>query len=664
MGNNQAQEFSYGTWRTDIPQLPGHSPELICAKNAASPESLAVGNYKGFTELLSAFRDTVKRFPDNRFLGTRAKDGEREYEWKTFFQVNDLMEKFARGLESLGMVPVEVVDGQRYKFLGIFSKNREEWAIADLGCLRSAVTIVPFYESLGADATAFILNQTELSTLCVEGKFLDFIFKLKADQRCPYLKHIISFDPLTPEQRQTATQLALKAHTFQEVIYVGDSHPHTPIQSPEPSTVYMFCYTSGTTGDPKGVMLTHESFVSCLHFADWYNIDLNETDVTISYLPYGHTFEQCIFMLSVFRGFAHGYYSGDPLKLLEDIQVLKPTMFCTVPRILNRVYTKIQESLANKSAFAKWFFNHAVESKKYYYEKDGSLTHALYDRAIFAKIQQQFGGNVRFMLSASAPVSAEVLQFYKLALGIHVYEVYGQTETNGPATCSHPSDIRGGSVGGVMPSLRIRLRDVPELGYLSTDQPYPRGEVQFKGTNVFKGYFKNPERTQEAFSEDGWLNSGDVGLVLPNGAIKIIDRAKNIFKLSQGEYIAPEKLENIYTQCPIIQQIFVYGDSLQSTLVAIIVPDLIQLKAFAEANGLTQQQALESETLKQQIVRDMDAKAREYQLTSLEKIKKISLTDMVFTQDNDIITPTFKLKRNVAKRVFQEAIDKMYADAQ
>lgn len=192
------------------------------------------------------------------------------------------------------------------------------------------------------------------------------------------------------------------------------------------------------------------------------------------------------------------------------------------------------------------------------------------------------------MLCASAPVSAEVLQFYKLALGIHVYEVYGQTETNGPATGTHPLDIRGGSVGGVMPSLKIRLRDVPELGYLASDKPYPRGEVQFKGTNVFKGYFKNPERTREAFSEDGWLCSGDVGLVLPNGAIKIIDRAKNIFKLSQGEYIAPEKLENIYTQCPIIQQIFVYGDSLQHALVAVIVPDFVQLKNFAETNEITQ----------------------------------------------------------------------------
>lgn len=155
------------------------------------------------------------------------------------------------------------------------------------------------------------------------------------------------------------------------------------------------------------------------------------------------------------------------------------------------------------------------------------------------------------MITGSAPISAEVLSFYKLVLGIHVYEVYGQSETNGPATITHPLDRTSGHVGGPVPSLRIRLRDVPEMGYLSSDNP-PRGEVQFFGANVFKSYFKNHERTKEAFSEDGWLCSGDVGMILPNGALKIIDRAKNIFKLSQGEYIAPEKLENIYAQCPII----------------------------------------------------------------------------------------------------------------
>lgn len=332
--------------------------------------------------------------------------------------------------------------------------------------------------------------------------------------------------------------------------------------------------------------------------------------------------------------------------------MLKPTIFCTVPRILNRVYSKIMESLATKSNFQQWLFHHALNSKKYYYEKDGSLSDLLYDRLIFQKIRDQFGGALRFMLSGSAPISAEVLTFYKLALGLHVYEVYGQSETNGPATCTHPRDKTPGTVGGVIPSIRVRLRDVPELGYLSSDEP-PRGEVQFKGTNVFKGYFKNPERTREAFSDDGWLCSGDVGVILPNGALKIVDRAKNIFKLSQGEYIAPEKLENIYAQCTSIQQIFIYGDSIQHFIVAIVVPTPEQVRAFQQERGLASEaEALASADLKAAIIKDMDAKAREYNLSSLEKVKRVHLTGEPFTIENDIITPTFKIKRNIAKKVY------------
>lgn len=170
-------------------------------------------------------------------------------------------------------------------------------------------------------------------------------------------------------------------------------------------------------------------------------------------------------------------------------------------------------------------------------------------------------------------------------MSIHIYEVYGQTETNGPLTCNLPTDPTAGHVGGLIPTCKIRLRNVPEMGYLHTDNP-PRGEIQAKGTHIFDGYFKNPEKTKEAFDEDGWLSTGDVGIVFPNGAIRIVDRAKNIFKLCQGEYIAPEKLENAYIQCPLIQFIFVYGDSLQAYLLAIIVPEPELAKKWAAEKGI------------------------------------------------------------------------------
>ena len=181
------------------------------------------------------------------------------------------------------------------------------------------------------------------------------------------------------------------------------------------------------------------------------------------------------------------------------------------------------------------------------------------------------------MATGSAPISMDVLNFLKVAFCCPILEGYGQTESTAASCVTMPDDPIAGHVGGPLPCMKIRLRDIPEMGYLSNDTPNPRGEICFKGPAVFKGYFKNPEKNKEAII-DGWLQTGDVGVILPNGAVKIIDRAKNIFKLSQGEYIAPEKLENVYIQSPYIAQLHVHGDSLQSFLVAIVVPDFEELR--------------------------------------------------------------------------------------
>lgn len=313
----------------------------------------------------------------------------------------------------------------------------------------------------------------------------------------------------------------------------------------------MFCYTSGTTGDPKGAKMSHAGFVATQHLVEYSRINFTENDTSISYLPYAHIFEQCSLIFSLIHGYGHGYYSGDPLKLIDDIQTLKPTFLATVPRVLNRVYGKIMDGLATKTPMQQRIFRRAVRVKTENFQTKGDLKHCLYDGKVFKPIKNLFGGNVRALITASAPISGEVLTFFKISLGIHIYEVYGQTETNGPCTLTLPTDPIGGHVGGLMPTCKIRLRDVTEMGYLATDNP-PRGEIQYYGTNVFKGYFKSPDKTKEAYTDDGWVSTGDVAIVYPNGSVKIVDRAKNIFKMAQGEYIAPEKLENIYVQCNLI----------------------------------------------------------------------------------------------------------------
>jgi len=197
------------------------------------------------------------------------------------------------------------------------------------------------------------------------------------------------------------------------------------------------------------------------------------------------------------------------------------------------------------------------------------------------------------------------------------------------------------------------------MEYLSSDTPYPRGEICFKGPTIFKGYFKRPDKTAESFDEEGWFLTGDVGMIYPNGSVKIIDRSKNIFKLSQGEYIAPEKLENIFGLSQAIAQSFVYGDSLKSCVIAIIVPEEGHAKAWATANG--KDDAFAEEDYKKLFSDEILRLAKENKLTGLEKPKEIFLSKEPFTIENDILTPTFKLKRNIARKVFAEKIDEMYA---
>jgi long-chain acyl-CoA synthetase len=275
-------------------------------------------------------------------LGTRNKIKEgNPYEWKTFREIDELQENFAQGMWTLGLCPDQEAEGQKWTLLGVFAKNREEWAVVDLACMRSSVTIVPFFDSLGADALAFVLNQTEVSTMCVEDASIDALLKVKT--KCPHLKNIVVFDFIKEEQRQKADELGLSVIEYSAVIEEGKKHHHFEFNEPTPDTIYIFGYTSGTTGDPKGAKLSHKAFVSNMKLFDYFHAGFTPDDVSISYLPYAHLFEQCVFVYSLFRGFSHGYYSGNPAKVPEDLMVLKPTFFVTVPRILNRIYQKIME---------------------------------------------------------------------------------------------------------------------------------------------------------------------------------------------------------------------------------------------------------------------------------------------------------------------------------
>lgn len=306
----------------------------------------------------------------------------------------------------------------------------------------------------------------------------------------------------------------------------------------------------------------------------------------------------------------------------------------------------------------------AIASKLYYLKNGAHYSHSVYDGLVFNKFKALIGGKVRVMVTGSAPINPDVLSLLKICFCAPIHEGYGQTESSAASCLTSAFDPESGHVGGPLPCIRIRLRDIPEMQYLSTDEN-PRGEICYQGNSIFQGYFKNDEKTKEALSEDGWLASGDVGMVFPNGSLRIIDRAKNIFKLAQGEYIAPEKLENVYVQSPYIQQIFVHGESTEAWLLAVCVAEKSQIKKLATEKGwITEGQdvseILTKPELHQAIIANFNDLAKSNKLSGLEKIKKIHLIDELFSMENDMLTPTFKIKRNIAKNKFKDKIEAIY----
>jgi long-chain acyl-CoA synthetase len=333
---------------------------------------------------------------------------------------------------------------------------------------------------------------------------------------------------------------------------------------------------------------------------------------------------------------------------------------------------QIHNAINTAGGFKKSLFDAALASKAEGLKR-GHLKHALYDRLIFSKIKKGLGMDyIRLMVSGSAPLSENVMGFFRCMLGVPVVEGYGQTEGSAAATIGNPTDIATvGHVGGPTGGVEIALYDVPEMGYSHTDTSHRgvpcegRGEICIRGPNVFKGYYKDEEKTRETVDEEGWLHSGDVGLWRPDGALQIIDRKKNIFKLSQGEYVAPEKIENILMRSAFIAQCFVYGDSLQSTLVAIVVPDEEMIRNWAESNTPTLNAAPMSSLcndgdVRNVIMNDIRELSAKSMLQGFETVKAIHLEPTLFSVENDLMTPTFKLKRQQIRDHYENVIADLY----
>ncbi|CAO3700822.1 hypothetical protein CU097_012714 [Rhizopus azygosporus] len=593
---------------------------------------------------------------DKPFMGTRRiEDGvAKEYVWQTYPEVRTRIENFGKGMLHLGL--------KRQHAIGIYSVNRPEWTMTEIASYRQAFMIVALYDTLGAEAMEYIINQTSMEYIVLSADKLDNIIRLKS-QIATISTAIVMDDEVDAAKKAEAEAAGIKVYTFRQVEKIG-SEVTSESDLPKPEDIATICYTSGTTGVPKGAVITQANCVAAISAIAALGdkgtfADVNSDDVYISYLPLAHVFERVAQGIHLFRGAAIGYYQGDTLKLLDDIAELKPTVFCSVPRLFNRIYDKVLAGVKAKGGISAYLFNTAFQSKKRHLSK--TVYHWLWDRVVFTQIRQKLGGRLRFILSGSAPVSPDVMDFMRICFSAKVFEGYGQTENFCGGALTITDDNTSGVVGAPFPCSEIKLVDVPEMEYFSTDKPFPRGEICIRGNSIMQGYYQLPEKTAEAIDKDGWLHTGDIGQFDSANRLVIIDRLKNIFKLSQGEYIAPEKIEGVYQKHELVAQAFVYGDSMQSSLVGIIVPDKDAFPAWVKEHFPTVEDPYASDEVKKALLKELTAYGKENDLKGFEQIRGVYLTPNEFSIENDLLTPTFKLRRENAKKVYESQIEIMYA---
>lgn len=662
----------------------------------------------GLDTLYALWRNAVDNFGGNKALGSRPYNYQTGtsapyYESITFLEADEKIKAFGAGLLHVlqhspfkidGCEPHEKIDQHAEKYRDynaddisfvatLFLGNREEWVVADLACCTYAITDTVLYDTLGPNTSQYILSLTQSPVVVAAYTHVEQVISLKEEnpQELSCLITIVSMDPLGCESEASGRELVYRARKanielfdMDQVMGIGRLFPREPLP-PSPESLYTISFTSGTTGaSPKGVMLTHSNAALGITFAATSSPPIRD-DVEIVFLPLAHIYERQSFAQTLAKGGMCGFpqLNGTPLTLLEDLKLLKPKHMSNVPR----VYTKLESALKNATihldlAIKRTLFSKIIDTKtKLQAEYDGSKgEHWFYDNVILPKVRKQVGfDEMLYCATGLAPIAPLTLKFMKAALNIGMGQGYGLTELFAGMCFTLPFELNPGSCGAPGISCDIRVRELPELGYKINDPNGPSGELLIRGPQVFTAYYKNVEETEKSI-KDGWFYTGDVARINPNnGQLTIIDRVKNFFKLAQGEYVTPEKVENVYLSSnPLLTQAFVHGDSLRHHLVAVLGVDPVGIVEFltSRCNTSRASLALEEAILHEinktenriKLLRELNSNVSG--LSGFELIHNVYIEFEPLKIERDVITPTVKIRRPIAARFFAEQIKNMY----
>jgi len=634
----------------------------ICSK-----DHIRISNKLKSDQLITSYYPDVQTLYDGFLRGCRVAGNKpcigyrpnlkSPYKWLTYNEVKTRAENFGAGL--VGLCGCK---GDNSQMLGIYARNMVEWVIGEKGSLMYSMVLIPLYNTLGDQAMRWIAQQTEMEIMIIEnGKALaEFERDVFNHPEGKFVKKVVLIQKTAEDAELIARVEAMgkTIYDFDDVEKYGQENP-LPHNPPKGDDLAVINYTSGTTGNPKGVMLTHLNLVADASAANYMLPRImNSEDSWFSYLPLPHVFERMVQVALFQVGARIGFSSGDIRAMPSDLGALKPTIFGGVPRVWTRFYDKILNAGAG-SMVKSTLVNMALKSKVAEVEAGICRKDSIWDKIVFKKVQALLGGNVTMAVTGAAPIAPEILNVLRAAFGCCIVEGYGQTECAAACSGTMPGDHTG-SVGAPLVCNQIRLDSVEEMNYHASEG---KGEICIRGPNVMKGYFRNDEKTAETIDENGWLHTGDIGTWTESGSLRIIDRKKNIFKLAQGEYIAPEKIENVYIQATPVMQVFVHGDSLEATLVAIVVVDPESFVGWCTENGLSGgdlQTLCKRADVKKAVLDDMNKIGKKATLRGFELARNIHLECEPWTVEADLLTPTFKSKRPQLKNYYQAEINQMY----
>lgn len=559
-------------------------------------------------------------------------------------EVVERVKRIAAGLASLG-----VKAGDR---VAIISENRPEWSFVDLAILSLRAVNVPIYTTQAVEQIRFILENSGAKILFVSGKKL-WKHAENAVQSVERLEKLVFFDsegkPEGNSRAMTLADVEAKGDEFNKIDRDAIDRAMAEIETTDLATII---YTSGTTGEPKGVMLSHENFVSNI-VAISNGLPIRSSDRSLAVLPLSHIFERTVFYVLCSNGVSIHYCAAFD-QLASHLQEVKPTIMTAVPRLFEQVYHKIVKKGKAAGGWKTKLFEWALEvGQEYSDAKDKHVAispilaakQAVANRLVFSKWREGVGGSLKFFVSGGAPLSKK-LSYAFWAAGIPILQGYGMTE--GCVTCANrPEDNKVGSIGRPFEGIEMKIAEKD-------------GEVLIRGKNVMQGYYNNPEETAKVLDNEGYYHTGDVGYQDNDGHFYITDRLKDLFKLSNGKYVAPLQVESLLKQSPLVSQPVVVGSG-RKQVGALIVPDWDALKEEMKAEGHhatgSREELCEDPQFIKRVQRDAIELTRE--LSDYERVKRVYLLPREFSIDKGEMTPTLKIKRGVIDEKFSEAIDEI-----